>query len=209
MGSGIAAFRGIFNIVNESFFRVFRIGFCQAVAVASLVVTGCGTTRSVEHKPKWMVESQRSENPLPVPNQYGPFKTYQKFNPIWWWGNADDPDPPDWYRPDDAGRRWKWYSRNPAHNFTFYVIGIGDKEFTRWGAYPDAVFNPDGGWNWTWSHAEFLPLPFWSYRRGEFQCYFGWRERGNFGIKLKGLRFHSEETAEPETNSPGDETNND
>ncbi len=176
-------------------------------AVAAMILcTGCGTTRMVEHKPKWLVESQRPVNPLPVPNQYGPFKSYQKLNPIWWWGNADDPEPPDWYRPGESGRRWKWYARNPLHNFTFYVIGIGDKEFTRRGTYPGMVFNPDGGWNSTWSHAEFLPLPFWSYRRGEFQFYFGWRERGNFGIKFKGLRSKVRESDEPKPNPSSDES---
>ena len=31
---------------------------------------------------------------------------------------------------------------------------------------------------------ELVLLPFLSYQRGGFNFYFGWRERGNFGIKL-------------------------
>jgi hypothetical protein len=109
--------------------------------------------------------------------------TCQKFNPVWWFGNIHDPEPPEWYRPGDKHRTRKWRWRNPGHNFTFYVIGIADKDFRRVGRYPDAVFNPNEGWNWAVCKYRCLRLPFLSFKKGRFHFYCGWRERGNFGFK--------------------------
>lgn len=108
----------------------------------------------------------------------------QQFNPVWWVGNVDDPVPPEWYRPDSKFRNQWWQLRNPFHNFTFYVIGVADKRFTRIGKHPDKVFSPEGGWNWAMVRYKWVRLPFISYQRGRFGMYLGWRERGNFGIKL-------------------------
>src|SRR6266542_2704050 len=74
--------------------------------------------------------------------------TAQKCNPCFWFGNVDDPFPPDDYQPEDPHRIGKWRWRNLCHNFTFYVMGIADKEFVRTGRFPDVVFNPHEGWNW-------------------------------------------------------------
>ena len=112
------------------------------------------------------------------------FQAGEKWNPSFWLANADEPMPPDDYRPDDPKRVRRWYWRNPGHNFDFYMIGIADKEFIRSGRHPAEVFSPEGGWNWAFSHRGWCALPFTSYHRGRFKFYFGWRERGNFGIKL-------------------------
>ena len=111
-------------------------------------------------------------------------KTVQKLNPVFWFGNLDDPVPPDSYRPDDPHRVRKWYWRNPCHNFMFYVIGIADKEFERVGRFPEKVFCPGEGWNWAVCKYKCLRLPFVSYQKGRFKFYCGWRNRGNFGIEL-------------------------
>lgn len=108
----------------------------------------------------------------------------QKLNPVWWLGNVDDPIPPDWYRPGKRFRKARWSLRNPFHNFTFYVIGVADKDFTRSGTHPGHVFNPEGGWTRAVSRTRWRRLPFVSYIRNDFKCYAGWRERGNFGLKL-------------------------
>lgn len=108
----------------------------------------------------------------------------QKWNPVWWLGNADDPVPPDWYRPQGRGRAALWQARNPLHNFTFYVIGVADKDFLRYGSEPEAVFSKDGGWNWAMIQRGWLHLPFVSYQGRRLQFYALWRERGNFGLKL-------------------------
>ena len=113
-----------------------------------------------------------------------PIRTIQKWNPLWMLGNADDPEPPTGYRPDDAHRRWRWQMRNPFHNFTHYVIGLTDKDITRTGRHPGAVFAPDGGWNWAFSRHRALPLPFVSFDGARCRFYLGWRESGNFGGKL-------------------------
>jgi hypothetical protein len=107
-----------------------------------------------------------------------------KINPIWWFGNVDDPTPPDSYRPDDKHRLLKWHWRNPFHNFDFYVVGVADNNFTRSGRYPAGNGNPHGGWNVAVTKYKWTRLPFVSYSRGKFNFYLGWRNRGNFGLKL-------------------------
>lgn len=108
----------------------------------------------------------------------------QKWNPLWWFGNADDPVPPDWYRPGSICRRPLWQLRNPLHNFSFYVIGVADRPFTRSGKFPEAVFAQDGGWNWAVTRCGWLRLPFLSFYGARVRFYLGWRERGNFGGKV-------------------------
>jgi hypothetical protein len=119
-----------------------------------------------------------------------PIRTVQKFNPLWALGNADDPEPPDWYRPGSPNRRWLWQMRNPLHNFTFYVVGVSDKPTTRTGRYPSNVFAPDGGWNWAFARHRFVPLPFVSFDGTFCRFYGGWRESGNLGFKLNFSRAH-------------------
>jgi hypothetical protein len=109
---------------------------------------------------------------------------YNKLNPVWWFGNIDDPEPPAWYRPDSKRRFFLWHLRNPFHNFDHYVIGIGDKTFVRSGRYPERNSNPDGGWDFAVARRELAVLPFLSCQCGRFNFYLGWRERGDFGIKL-------------------------
>lgn len=109
-------------------------------------------------------------------------------NRVLWalFGNDDDgptgppsfmPAAPPWWR------RVCWWIRNPAHNFTFYVIGIAGRDFFSTGDYPFDVFNPRGGWNRCERVYFGKRYPFISYI-GWCKFYFGWRERGNFGMKL-------------------------
>ena len=107
-----------------------------------------------------------------------------KLNPQFWLENIDDPLPSAAFIPDDPGRVDKWYWRNPFHNFTFYVIGLADLRFERIGLCPRDNFNRQEGWNWCVARYGFLEVPFISFKNGRLQAYFGWRERGNFGIKF-------------------------
>jgi hypothetical protein len=109
---------------------------------------------------------------------------YDKLNPVWWVENSDEPIPPKWYKPDDKHRVMKWHFRNPFHNFSFYVIGVADKEFVRSGKYPERNSSPHGGWDFEVARRKLVLLPFISCQRGSFNFYFGWREHGSFGIKL-------------------------
>jgi hypothetical protein len=126
-----------------------------------------------------------------VPPELHRFSTCQKLNPVWWLGNADDPKPPKTYRPGKRTRKLTWYFRNPFHNFTFYVIGIEDKVHLRVGRYADRVENPNGGWNWAVCRYQWLRLPFIDYHRGRFEFYIGWRNGGNFGMKLNLWQHHA------------------
>jgi hypothetical protein len=107
-----------------------------------------------------------------------------KLNPLFWFGNADDPAPPPAYKPDDSCRHVKWHLRNSCHNFTFYIVGLADKKFERVGTSPEHVFNPDGRWNWCVSKYRWWRLPFVSYNGKRVKLYVGWRNRGNFGAKF-------------------------
>jgi len=109
---------------------------------------------------------------------------YNKLNPVWWLKNSDDPVPPNWYRPDEKHRKILWSFRNPLHNFDFYVIGVADKKFYRSGQYPKMNSDPHGGWDFEAARYKFIWLPFVSYHRDNFDFYLGWRNHGNFGIKL-------------------------
>jgi hypothetical protein len=113
-----------------------------------------------------------------------PIKPGQKWKPKFWFGNQDDPLPPDDYRPNDKHRVSKWYYRNPTHNLNYYVIGVADKTFRRWGRYPRDVFSPKDHWNWTVTKYKWWRLPFISFKSKSLCFYLGWRERGNFGGKL-------------------------
>lgn len=108
----------------------------------------------------------------------------KKVNPVWWVGNIDEPVPPEDYKPNDAHRSFRYNVRNPFHNFDFYVIGVADRNCVRLGRYPADVFNPYDGWNWAASRYKCIWLPFISYKHNDFKFYIGWRERGNFGLKL-------------------------
>jgi len=119
-----------------------------------------------------------------IPKQPHGFSTCQKLNLIWWFRNADEPVAPDWYRPGQWGRNFRYHLRNPCHNFHFYIIGIADKSFMRAGRFPAEVGNPNGGWNWAVCQYKRLRLPFIDFKRGRFEFYSGWRESGAFGLKL-------------------------
>ena len=109
---------------------------------------------------------------------------YNKLNPVWWFGNIDDPVPPAWYRPDSHHRDFLWHLRNPFHNFDHYVIGIADKKFVRYSKYAEGNPNRSSHWDFAVARRKLAVLPFISCHRDRFNFYFGWRERGNFGIKL-------------------------
>lgn len=87
------------------------------------------------------------------------------------------PGKPQWYR------AVRWWIRNPFHNLMFHVLSV-PKPFISYGTAPYDVFNPAGGWNRvTRLSASGRKYPFISYI-GHVKFYIGWRERGNFGIKL-------------------------
>jgi len=130
---------------------------------------------------------------------------YDKLNPVWWFKNSDDPKPPAWYRPDDPHRKLKWSFRNPLHNFDFYVIGVADKKFHRSGRFPEQNANPRGGWDFSAARYKFIWLPFVSYHRANFDFYFGWRNHGNFGIKINGgSKPETGKGTEPNAEPPDD-----
>ena len=152
---------------------------------AGLFAVGCASAAAnpsppvqAGPKPAWHSVTMVPSTNLP------PIHFYNKLNPIWWLGNAEEPRPPAWYRPDGSGRTFMWYLRNPFVNFSYYVIGGADKKTVRYGVYPTLVGNPNGGWNFAVTRRRIVYLPFIDYKRHRFEFYCGWRERGNFGMKL-------------------------
>jgi hypothetical protein len=61
-----------------------------------------------------------------------------KLNPVWWFKNDGEPDPPADYKPDKP--QWLrvlfWYLRNPLVNFCDYVIGVEDRDHIAYGQAP-------------------------------------------------------------------------
>lgn len=136
------------------------------------------TTNSVSEPRQWY-----SVVVKPAPN-LRPIHFYERINPVWWLQNRDEPHPPDWFAPNSKHREFKWWVRNPIHNFSFYVVGITDRTFVRSGRFPEKVLVP-GHWNIAVSRYKFIYLPYVSFSsKHGFNFYFGWRHHGNFGIKL-------------------------
>jgi hypothetical protein len=158
----------------------------QVLLLASLLLaTGCCSTTSRQSpsdsagvRPRWHSIAVTPSTNAPIVH------TYNKLNPIWWVGNASEPHAPDWYRPDGSFRNVWWWLRNPFSNFSSYVIGVADKPTVRYGCHPDKIGNPAGGWNFAVTRRRIVYLPFFDYKHHRFEFYFGWRERGNFGMKL-------------------------
>ncbi len=163
-----------------------RTRFAQVLLFASLfLAAGCRSVASrpaaadsAEARPRW-----HSVVLMPETN-HPSVHFYNKLNPIWWFGNSDEPRPPAWYRPDEPCRVFMWYMRNPFANFSNYVIGAADRQTVRSGVYPTVNGNPNGGWNFAVTRRRIVYLPFIDYKRHRFEFYFGWRARGNFGMKL-------------------------
>jgi hypothetical protein len=102
-------------------------------------------------------------------------------------GNDEDGIYGDRYwNPEQEKSIWRavrWWFRNPFHNLMFHVLSV-PKPFTSEGDFPHDVFSPIGGWNRvTRTGANGKRYRFISYI-GWCKAYIGWRERGNFGIKL-------------------------
>lgn len=119
----------------------------------------------------------------------------QKLNPIWWFGNDDEQQLPDWYQPTwPYWRRWLYWNvlRNPLQNFRAFVIGVQDKNFLVTGRSPvltvqrDDLAPPEHGWQWCYLHGGELRLPraFVSYSGRRVTWYLGWQPSGFFGAKF-------------------------
>src|ERR1051325_2983514 len=118
------------------------------------VASDSATTNATPRRAHW-------HSVVVTPSSHQPkIRSKDKLNPGWWLKNADDPVPPDWFKPNAKGRKAKWHARNPLHNFNAYVIGIADKKFVRSGKYPDRMSNPHGGWNFAVAKYKWLRLPY-------------------------------------------------
>lgn len=147
-------------------------------AYSGPATSSAATTNSSPNSTSW--RTIQKFPPIDLPKIH----FYDKLNPVWWLKNQDNPEPPKWYKPNDKHRKLKWSFRNPFHNFNFYVIGVADKKISRSGRFPDQNSNPRGGWDFEFARYKFIWFPFMSYHRPKFDFYFGWRERGDFGIKF-------------------------
>ncbi len=163
----------------------------QSLSLLALLayIVGCRSVDPTKFPPKARNVSRPLTNTwhsiriTPKPNTTN-ITTWDKVNPIWWCRNLDHMEAPDWHRPGKNFRNLTWFTRNPFNNFTFYVIGIADKEHVRSGLYPESIWNPHGGWNYSVAEYKCLRLPMISYRGKKIDFYFGWRAGGNFGIKF-------------------------
>lgn len=121
------------------------------------------------------------------------FPLFTKLNPIWWFGNHEEPVAPSWYHPDRTPNWWRqlsWYLRNPLQNFSRYVVGVNDRNYWIYGSHPvDATTVTDAypdryGWKWSVIHIGIFLLPFVSFENRYIKAYFGWQHWGFFGGKF-------------------------
>ena len=104
--------------------------------------------------------------------------------------NSDEPIPPDRYWPDTPLwlRKILWWFRNPAHDFTTYVMGLKNRPNRKvYGEYPGDV-SPEKGWNRCFHTLNdgFMIFPFVAYTSKNWKFYIGWRPpNGGFGIKIQ------------------------
>lgn len=140
-------------------------------------------------------------------SEYKP-KWYKKINPIWWFGNDLEKEPPKRYY--ETYPHWarilNWRLRNFAYNFFNFVIGFMDKDLIIYGMDGEEqdAFLPrqEGRFIKTLiiNYGIYLPFYSWwiSYDNGhkQFQFYIGWYF-GRFGIKCRiikgGKNFEWEE----------------
>ena len=113
------------------------------------------------------------------------------------------------FRPDEEptlGKAFAWWLRNPMHNFFFYVIGSAGRVNSQW-ALIEASCHGIRLFHYEPVAKRLFPCkgsclflglnggkPFFSLRLAygggrRSECYFGWRERGNFGLKLRPFTF--------------------
>jgi len=120
---------------------------------------------------------------------------YKKINPLWaLFGNVDDGywGDPNWMAKRSGKRSlweaWVWWTRNPAHNLTWYVIGVADRERLMVGRWSPKFHRPGGGLLTAWTDVRvfgiWISLPFVSYLSPHAKTYIGWRPSGAFGIKV-------------------------
>jgi hypothetical protein len=117
---------------------------------------------------------------------------WNKLNPLWWFLNDDEPDPPFWQLPGKPYliRQVSWYLRNPLQNFGHYVLGVHDRNYTVVGTAPIYATNWSDtgldrqGWKVSMIHLGALRLPFVSYEDEYFLFYAGWQWSGFLGLKF-------------------------
>ena len=89
---------------------------------------------------------------------------------------------------------WQWWRRNPAHDWTSYVIGLEGRNFASVHIIgpQEVTLRSDikqDGWIFALRRWGILFFPFLSYSRftlrGVYQFYWGWRPHGAFGIKAR------------------------
>ena len=125
-----------------------------------------------------------------------PIPWWWKFNVIWWFGNDNEPWPPDWYRQFVPNRPYwlqvvSWYIRNPLENFSNWVLGVADRNYTVYGQAPvmltawnDLPEPYPLGFKYSVIHLGWLRLPFVSYVGKRIMFYIGWQAGGFAGAKF-------------------------
>lgn len=136
------------------------------------------------------------------------WKCFPLFLPWMLFGNDDDglfgEGPHAYYSLKDEPSLRKagnWWLRNPLHNFCFYVIGSADRinsevdllritsdriSIGRYDPIAKTIFASEGSCFYLCLHGgkPFISLRICFNKQQSFDFYIGWRERGNFGIKL-------------------------
>ena len=122
-----------------------------------------------------------------------------KLNIVWWFMNDEEQKVSDpsaaWYRPEwPDWRRWLYWNvfRNPLQNFSAFVVGVQDKNYTVYGKAPALTVQrsdldtSEYGFQWAILRGGDLTVPraFISYSGSRFVWYAGWQPSGFFRLKF-------------------------
>ena len=194
--------------------------FACALLALAVFVTSCASykvpsasftrTRSGEHAAHYdAVEHRAQEHALyqVIPRHRSQVRWYDLPRWIHWGllGNDDDgifgeSQPVPYSTNIHAGTFLRWSTRNPLHNFSFYVVGsahwkrhyhaamfsIADGRVRAFTRGEKKVFDSDNSFKIAFNDFKpFIALQFSHFKNRRFQFYVGWRERGNLGFKLR------------------------
>jgi hypothetical protein len=177
-----------------------RFGFC-CIIFTGLLTLGCGCNPSSEAI--WLYDY------IPPHRSAVPPKSPGKWAAWAFLGNDDDGIFGESSKTFDGRftcqRAVAWQLRNPFHNFCFYVIGTADRinaeidllKITKHGC-SSGTYRPEGKTVFAdedsslyialHGNKPFISLRIRYFADRQLDFYFGWRERGNFGILFKPFR---------------------
>lgn len=197
-----------------------KLWLCLILLACALFATSCASYKvpssaffkehTGEHAARNAnLEQRAAEHPFydVIPRHRRQLRWYDAPHWLTWglWGNDDDGIFGESQRVPYSTNihAWtcvRWGTRNPLHNFSFYVIGsahwkrhynavlfsASDEGVRAFARGKETVFDSNNAFKIAFNDFKpFISLQFSHFKNRRFQFYVGWRERGNLGFKLR------------------------